>query len=74
MHMKRTNLVLDGDLLEQAVRVLGVRTYSAAVNQSLAETVRRKKAEGLTRFFGTGLWEGDLPEMREDRPRRKRTG
>jgi Arc/MetJ family transcription regulator len=66
--MKRTNLVLDGDLLDQAVNVLGVRTYSAAVNQALAETVRRKKAEGLTQFFGKGLWEGNLSEMREDQP------
>jgi len=70
--MKRTNLVLDADMLDQAVRVLGVRTYSAAVNQALAETVRRKKAEGLSRFFGTGLWQGDLREMRQDKPRKKR--
>ena len=28
--MKRTNLVLDEDLLERATRVLGVKTYSAA--------------------------------------------
>ena len=31
MHMKRTNLVLDADLLDRTTRVLGVKTYSAAV-------------------------------------------
>ena len=71
--MKRTNLVLDADLLERATRALGVKTYSAAVNLALAETLRLKKIESLPQFFGKGLWQGDLSEMREDRPR-VRTG
>ena len=44
---------------------------SAAVNQSLAETVRRSKLEQMTGFFGKNLWEGQLSEMREDRPETK---
>ena len=67
--MKRTNLVLDADLLENATRVLGVKTYSAAVNIALAETLRLKKIESFPHFFGKGLWQGDLSEMREDKPR-----
>jgi Arc/MetJ family transcription regulator len=67
--MKRTNLVLDADLLERATRALGVKTYSAAVNLALAETLRLKKIESLPQFFGKRLWQGDLSEMREDRPR-----
>ena len=59
-------------MLDEAVRVLGVKTYSAAVNAALTEAVRRKKTEGLTEFFGKGLWQGNLSEMRDDsRPRRK---
>jgi hypothetical protein len=68
--MKRTNLVLDADLLDQATRVLGVKTYSAAVNLALKEILRVKKIESLPQFFGQGLWEGNLSEMREDHPRR----
>jgi len=68
--MKRTNLVLDENLLAEAVRVLGAKTYSAAVNQALAEVIRLKKVQGLPRFFGSGIWVGDLAEMREDHPRR----
>ena len=64
--------MLDGQLLEEAVRALGVKTYSAAVNIALADAVRRKKVEDLAQFFGKGLWQGNLSEMREDRPRRKR--
>ncbi len=65
--MKRTNLVLDGDLLDQATRLLGVKTYSATVNLALAEVLRLRKIQSLPRFFGQGLWQGNLPEMREDR-------
>ena len=64
--------MLDGQLLDDAVRALGVKTYSAAVNMALSEAVRRKKVEGLAEFFGKGLWQGNLAEMREDRPRRKK--
>ena len=67
--MKRTNLVLDASLLEEATHTLGVKTYSAAVNLALAEILRVRKIQGLAQFFGQGLWQGDLAEMREDRPR-----
>jgi Arc/MetJ family transcription regulator len=68
--MKRTNLVLDGDVLEEARRALGTKTYSETVNQALAETVRQHKMRSIVDFFGKGLWKGDLSEMREDRPGR----
>ena len=71
--MRRTNLVLDDQLLEQATRVLGAKTYSAAVNTALEEVIRLKKIQSLPRFFGTGIWEGDLAAMREDRPRPRRS-
>ena len=70
--MRRTNLVLDEHLLEQATQVLGTKTYSAAVNTALEEIIRLKKIQGIPRFFGSGIWEGDLAAMREDRPKRIR--
>ena len=72
--MKRTNLVLDPILLDQATHLLGVKTYSAAVNLALAEVMRVRKIQGLSQFFGQGLWQGDLQEMREDRVERRRHG
>ena len=72
--MKRTNLVLRADLLEEATRVLGVKTYSAAVNLALEEILRIRRIQSLPQFFGQGLWKGNLAEMREDRPRRRRSG
>ena len=70
--MKRTNLVLDERLLAEATRVLSARTYSAAVNTALEEVIRLRKIQSLPRFFGSGIWEGSLSEMREDREARTR--
>jgi Arc/MetJ family transcription regulator len=72
IHMKRTNLVLDASLLETAMRELQTKTYSATVNLALQEVLRMRRIQTLSRFFGKGLWQGDLSEMREDRPARKR--
>jgi Arc/MetJ family transcription regulator len=70
--MKRTNLVLDEKLLEEATRVLGRKTYSATVNKALEEAIRLQKVRSLHQFMGSDLWQGDLSEMREDRPPARR--
>ena len=67
--MKRTNLVLDEALLEEAVRVLGARTYSATVNLALREALRMKRIQGLADHIGNVEWFGDLSEMRADSDR-----
>jgi hypothetical protein len=66
--MKRTSLVLE-ELLAQATRVLGAKTYSVAVNTALKEVIRMRKVQSIPDFFGSGIWQGDLSGMREDRPR-----
>jgi Arc/MetJ family transcription regulator len=65
--MKRTNLVLDGALLEEATRLSGERTYSRTVERALQDFVRRAKARRILELAGSGLWEGDLSVVREDR-------
>jgi Bacterial antitoxin of type II TA system, VapB len=69
IHMKRTNLVLDESLLVQATQVLAAKTYSAAVNIALQEVIRLRKIQSIPQSFGSGIWEGDLSQMREDRAR-----
>ena len=70
--MKRTNLVLDEHLLREATQVLGAMTYSDAVNTALAEVVRMRKIQSIRDFVGSGIWNGSLSEMREDKPVRGR--
>jgi Arc/MetJ family transcription regulator len=65
--MKRTNLVLDDELLEEATRLSGERTYSKTVERALREMVRRVKARQILDLAGSGLWQGDLAVMREDK-------
>ncbi len=72
--MKRTNLVLDEQLLDETLRLSGERTYSRAVGRALADFVRRARAGRILELAGSGLWEGDLTEMRRDRPRASRRG
>jgi Arc/MetJ family transcription regulator len=64
--MKRTNLVLDGELLEEATRISGERTYSRTVERALREMVQRARARQILELAGSGLWKGNLSAMRED--------
>ena len=64
--MKRTNLVLTEELLEETLRLSGERTYSRAVDRAMEEFVRRAKARQILSLRGSGLWHGDLSEMRGD--------
>jgi Arc/MetJ family transcription regulator len=73
--MKRTNLVLPEQLLDEAVRLSGKKTFSGAVILALEEFVRRAKARQILKLRGSGVWEGDLSEMRGDaahRPRKRK--
>ena len=65
--MKRTNLVLREDLLREAVQLCGERTYSRTVERALEDFVKRIKARRILELAGTGLWTGNLSEMRDDR-------
>jgi len=69
--MVRKNLVLDEKLLEEAVRLSGERTYSGVVRRALDDFVQRIRARRVLALGGSGLWEGDLAEMRQDHPRRR---
>ncbi len=71
--MKRTNLVLNEQLLEEAVRLSGERTYSATVERALSDFVQRVKARRIVELVGSGLWYGDLSDMRDDHPRNRRS-
>ena len=66
MRMKRTNVVIDEALLEEAVTVSGERTYSRTIERALEEMVRRAKARAIDQLAGSGLWSGSLSEMRGD--------
>ena len=65
--MKRTNLMVDEEILDEAMRLTGERSWSAVVRRAVAELVQRAKARRILDLQGTGAWEGDLSAMRGDR-------
>ncbi len=48
-----TNLHIDDALLAKAVKLGGAKSKREAVNEALAEYVRKREAEGLIALFGT---------------------
>ena len=48
-----TNLQIDDRLLARAKRIGGFRTKKDAVNQALAEFVRRREQQDIAGLFGT---------------------
>ena len=66
----RTNIEIDDKLMAQAIKLTGLPTKRAVVEEGLRLLVRvRKQAQALKALRGLG-WEGDLNEMRQDRPLR----
>lgn len=64
----RTNIEIDPDLLEEAMKFTGLSTKRAVVEKALEDLVgeaRRKQA--IDTLWGIG-WEGDLEEMRLGHP------
>ena len=74
MCMKRTNLVLREELLAEATRLSGEKTYSRTVERALEEFVKRVKARRILDLRGSGAWEGRLGEMRRDQGSARRRG
>ena len=62
----RTNIVIDDDLMAEALALTGLKTKREAVEQGLRALVRLKRQERIRRYRGKLRWEGDLDEMRRD--------
>jgi Arc/MetJ family transcription regulator len=60
----RTNIDIDEDLMETALRESGLRTKRAAVQEGLRLLIERHRRMKLIDAFGKYPWEGDLAEMR----------
>jgi Arc/MetJ family transcription regulator len=52
-----TNLQIDPELLEQALRVSGEKTKKAAVTRALREFIARRKQRDILDLFGSLDWD-----------------
>jgi Arc/MetJ family transcription regulator len=62
----RTNIVIDDDLMEEALKVSRLKTKKDAVEEGLRLLVQRKKQENIKNLRGKLQWRGDLEQMRTD--------
>lgn len=61
----RTNIVLDKELVEAALKATGLKTRRQLVEHALRELVRHHQQRKLLDLKGKIKWEGDLASMRE---------
>ncbi len=62
----RTNIVIDDELMKQVLKITGLKTKRAAVEQGLKTLLKLKKQEQIREYRGKLQWEGDLDAMRKD--------
>ena len=64
-----TNLSLDPDLLEKALRMSGERTKKAAVTRALREFIARREQRRILELFGKLDWDAAY-DYKAERARR----
>jgi Arc/MetJ family transcription regulator len=63
----RTVIVIDDQLMEDALKATGLKTKREAVELGLRTLVRLQQQAQIRRFRGKLAWHGDLDSMRLDK-------
>ena len=62
----RTNIVIDDQLMADALQATGLKTKKEVVEQGLKTLIKLKQQEKIKTFKGKLKWDGDLEEMRQN--------
>jgi Arc/MetJ family transcription regulator len=62
----RTNIVIDDELMNEAMALSRLKTKKAVVEKGLKLLIQMKKQERIKDLRGKLKWEGDLDAMRLD--------
>ena len=62
----RTNVVIDDNLMESALKVSGLRTKKDAIEEGLRLLVKMNNQAKIKELRGKLNWSGNLDEMRLD--------
>ena len=60
----RTNIEIDDKLMNEAIKVSGLKTKKETVELGLKTLIRLKKQENIKRFRGQLEWTGNIDDMR----------
>ena len=63
----RTNIVIDDQLMAEALKASGLQTKKEAVEAGLRALIKQRKQEDIRALRGKLRWEGDLGEMRTNK-------
>jgi Arc/MetJ family transcription regulator len=63
----RTNIVIDDQLMAEAMRLTGLKTKKEIVELALRTLLRLRQQEEIRRLRGKLDWQGDLDAMRADK-------
>lgn len=61
----RTNIEIDDELLEQALRLTGLKTKRAVVEQGLQTLIRLGRQRKVLDLAGKVHWEGNIDDNRD---------
>ena len=62
----RTNIDIDDNLMDEAMKVSGLKTKRETVEAGLRLLVQLKRQRRIRAYRGKLRWEGDLERMRRD--------
>jgi len=65
--MRRTNVVLDVELVDKCRQETGIHTVRALIEHALMELLRHERQKKVLELKGNIRWEGDLRKWRKGR-------
>ena len=65
--MARTNIDIDDSLIRKVRKLTRLKTKRQIVDKALELLVRSESRKGILRYYGSGVWEGDLKASRRSR-------
>ena len=65
--MSRTNIEIDEALIRKARKLTRLKTKRQIVDRALDLLVRSESRKGILRYYGSGVWKGDLKAARRNR-------
>ena len=63
----RTNIDLDDVLVKKAMNITRITTKKALINKALEELIKSNARKEMLKYIDSGVWEGNLKEMRTTR-------
>jgi Arc/MetJ family transcription regulator len=65
--MARTNIDIDESLVRKARKLTRLKTKRQIVDRALELLVRSESRKAILRYYGSGVWKGDVRASRRNR-------